>query len=45
VLALDRIWIRPRQRLVQVGVHASRRARIASDHLPLVAHIGAAGAS
>jgi endonuclease/exonuclease/phosphatase family metal-dependent hydrolase len=41
VFALDRIWIRPRQRLVQVKVHASRLARIASDHLPLVAHIGA----
>jgi endonuclease/exonuclease/phosphatase family metal-dependent hydrolase len=41
VFALDRIWIRPRQRLVQVKVHASKLARIASDHLPLVAHIGA----
>lgn len=41
VLALDRIWIRPRQRLVQVKAHATRLARVASDHLPLVAHIGA----
>ena len=41
LLALDRIWIRPRQRLVRVRVHASGLARVASDHLPLVAHIGA----
>ncbi len=41
VLALDRIWIRPRHRLVQVRVHASPLARMASDHLPLLAHIGA----
>jgi len=41
LLALDRIWIRPRQRLVQVKVHASSLAKVASDHLPLVAHVGA----
>ncbi len=41
VLALDRIWIRPRQRLVRVKVHATSLAKVASDHLPLVAHIGA----
>lgn len=40
VFSLDRIWIRPRQRLVHVRAHASRMARIASDHLPLIAHIG-----
>ena len=39
-LPLDRIWIRPYQRLVHVKVHNSRLARLASDHLPLVAHIG-----
>ena len=39
LLALDRIWIRPRHRLVHVEVHATPLARIASDHLPLVAHI------
>ena len=39
LFALDRIWIRPRHRLVHVQVHASRMARLASDHLPLVAHI------
>jgi endonuclease/exonuclease/phosphatase family metal-dependent hydrolase len=41
VLALDRIWIRPRQRMLQVRVHATPLARQASDHLPLVAHVGA----
>lgn len=39
IFALDRIWIRPRHRLVHVEVHATRLARIASDHLPLIAHI------
>ena len=37
--ALDRIWVRPRHRLVHVEVHATPLARIASDHLPLIAHI------
>ena len=39
IFALDRIWIHPRHRLVSVQVHASPLARLASDHLPLVAHI------
>ena len=39
LFALDRIWIRPRHRLVSVKAHASPMARVASDHLPLVAHI------
>jgi endonuclease/exonuclease/phosphatase family metal-dependent hydrolase len=39
ILALDRIWIRPRHRLVHVEVHATPLARVASDHLPLIAHI------
>jgi endonuclease/exonuclease/phosphatase family metal-dependent hydrolase len=39
--ALDRIWIRPRHRLVHVEVHATPLARRASDHLPLIAHIDA----
>ena len=38
--ALDRIWIRPRHRLVRVHAHRSGMARLASDHLPLVAWIG-----
>lgn len=39
VLPLDRIFVMPRAMLVQVEAHRSRRARIASDHLPLVATI------
>lgn len=39
LFALDRIWIRPRHRLVHVKAHTSPLARIASDHLPLVARI------
>lgn len=39
VLALDRIWARPRDSIRDVRVHHSRIARIASDHLPLVASI------
>jgi endonuclease/exonuclease/phosphatase family metal-dependent hydrolase len=39
LFALDRIWIRPRHRLVHVEAHVSPLARIASDHLPLVARI------
>jgi endonuclease/exonuclease/phosphatase family metal-dependent hydrolase len=39
VFALDRIWIRPGHRLVHVEVHATSLARIASDHLPLIARI------
>jgi endonuclease/exonuclease/phosphatase family metal-dependent hydrolase len=39
VFALDRIWISPRHRLLRINVHATPLARLASDHLPLVAHI------
>ncbi|HYD94796.1 MAG TPA: endonuclease/exonuclease/phosphatase family protein [Noviherbaspirillum sp.] len=39
LFALDRIWIRPRHRLVHVEVHGTPLARVASDHLPLIAHI------
>lgn len=39
VFALDRLWISPRHRLVKVRVHASPLARVASDHLPLIANI------
>ncbi len=39
LLALDRIWIRPRHRLVHVNVHSTPLSRVASDHLPLIAHI------
>jgi endonuclease/exonuclease/phosphatase family metal-dependent hydrolase len=37
VLPLDRVFVSPRVMLVKVEAHRSRRARIASDHLPLVA--------
>ena len=38
-LALDRLWTHPRTSLRELQVHASATARIASDHLPLVAEI------
>jgi endonuclease/exonuclease/phosphatase family metal-dependent hydrolase len=37
VFALDRLWVRPRAVLQRLAVHASPLARVASDHLPLVA--------
>lgn len=37
VLPLDRIFVSPHAALLKIEVHRSRRARIASDHLPLVA--------
>lgn len=39
LFALDRIWMRPIERLVDVHAHRSETARIASDHLPVVARI------
>jgi endonuclease/exonuclease/phosphatase family metal-dependent hydrolase len=39
LFALDRIWISPRHRLMRIEVHATPLAKLASDHLPLVAHI------
>lgn len=39
IFALDRIWISPRHRLMRIEVHATPLARVASDHLPLIAHI------
>jgi len=44
VLALDRIWARPRGSLLAVANHASPAARVASDHLPVVAHWSVCGA-
>jgi endonuclease/exonuclease/phosphatase family metal-dependent hydrolase len=38
-LALDRIWVHPRELLQRVAVHATALSRIASDHLPLVAMV------
>jgi endonuclease/exonuclease/phosphatase family metal-dependent hydrolase len=40
LFSLDRIWVRPRPALARLSVHASLLARVASDHLPLVADIG-----
>jgi endonuclease/exonuclease/phosphatase family metal-dependent hydrolase len=37
VLPLDRIFVMPCSALIDVAAHRSRRARVASDHLPLVA--------
>lgn len=37
MLKLDRIWAHPAPALSGLAVHASRLARVASDHLPLVA--------
>jgi len=39
LLALDRVWMAPAHRLGRVRAHRSRLARIASDHLPLLAEI------
>jgi endonuclease/exonuclease/phosphatase family metal-dependent hydrolase len=39
VFALDRIWVRPRARLTRLGVHVRGAARVASDHLPVVAEL------
>jgi endonuclease/exonuclease/phosphatase family metal-dependent hydrolase len=39
VLALDRIWVKPRSLLRNIAVHSTPLARIASDHLPLKAEL------
>ena len=39
VVGLDRVWVRPRGCLLQTRVDTSPAARLASDHLPLVATI------
>lgn len=39
ILALDRIWVRPKQALQSISIHRSTLARIASDHLPLKARV------
>jgi endonuclease/exonuclease/phosphatase family metal-dependent hydrolase len=39
ILALDRIWVRPRKALKTIKVHRSPLARVASDHLPIKAQI------
>jgi len=37
LLALDRVWTHPRSLLKSIRAHTSPLARVASDHLPLVA--------
>ena len=39
LLPLDRIWVRPRKRLLALRVHREPPAPVASDHLPLVADL------
>jgi endonuclease/exonuclease/phosphatase family metal-dependent hydrolase len=39
LLPLDRIWVRPREALLDLRVHKSALARAASDHLPIVARL------
>jgi endonuclease/exonuclease/phosphatase family metal-dependent hydrolase len=39
LLALDRIWVRPRRSMLDLRAHDTRLARAASDHLPLSAEI------
>lgn len=41
VVALDRIWVHPARALRRVFRHATRLARAASDHYPIVAEIEA----
>ncbi|MCF7697464.1 endonuclease/exonuclease/phosphatase family protein [Mycetohabitans sp. B2] len=43
ILSLDRIWVHPGEWLIDVQVHRSALARVASDHLPLIARIRATG--
>ena len=39
IVGLDRVWVHPRGRLRETRVESSPAARLASDHLPLVATI------
>ena len=39
IIALDRIWVQPSTSLRRISVHRTPAARVASDHLPLVAEI------
>ena len=44
VVGLDRIWVHPRECLIETHVDSSAPARLASDHLPLAASIDCGGA-
>lgn len=37
LLALDRVWVRPKSAIVKIGAHRSQAARRASDHFPIKA--------
>lgn len=39
LLALDRIWVKPCQRLVEIRAVSNRLTKVASDHLPLVSQV------
>lgn len=39
LFALDRIWVHPRRALVQFQAYGAGEARVASDHLPVVAQV------
>ena len=39
LLPLDRIWVHPTEKLIELYSHRSATAAVASDHLPLVADI------
>jgi len=43
LVALDRVWVKPRQCLRAIRVHRSMLARLASDHLPVVAALDLEG--
>ncbi len=44
LFALDRIWVHPRHALRRLAAHRSALARVASDHLPLIADLEFHGA-
>jgi endonuclease/exonuclease/phosphatase family metal-dependent hydrolase len=44
IVALDRIWVHPATAVRSMAVHRSPLARLASDHLPVVADIDGVGA-
>jgi endonuclease/exonuclease/phosphatase family metal-dependent hydrolase len=39
VFALDRVWVHPWEALVALATPATPGARLASDHLPIVADV------
>ena len=45
IVPLDRIWVQPRQALRAIFAHRTATARLASDHLPVVADIAAVASS